>query len=53
VFPPAGLLLAGIFLYGLGNRWEKQQKKETVMQKVRMDEYDYQIIAKLKHCVTK
>ena len=48
VFPPAGLLLAGFFIYWLGCKWEKQQKKETVMQEVRMDEYNYEILEQMK-----
>ena len=49
VFPPAGLLLLGVFFYRLGTRWEKQQKKETeVVQEVRMNEYDYEILEQMK-----
>jgi len=48
VFPPAGLLLLGVFFYRLGTRWEKQQKKETVVQEVRMDEYNNQTLEQMK-----
>lgn len=50
VFPLAGLLLAGVFLYGLGNKWEKQLKREDteIVQETRMNEYDYKILKQMK-----
>jgi len=50
VFPPAGLLLAGVFLYCLGNRWEKQLNREDkeMVKEVRIDEYNNQTLELMK-----
>ncbi len=49
VFPPAGLLLAGIFLYLLGEKMEKEQKKNNeIVKEIRMDEYNFQTLEQMK-----
>jgi len=49
VFPPIALILAGIFLYSLGNKMEKEMKKDNEISKeTRMNEYDYQTLEQMK-----
>jgi len=50
VFPPMGLLLLGVFLYRLGDKWEKQLNREDIemVQEVRMDEYNNQTLEQMK-----
>ena len=50
VFPPMGLLLLGVFLYRLGDKWEKQQNREETetVREVKINEYDKEILEKMK-----
>jgi len=43
------LLLAGIFLYSLGNKMEKEQKKDNeIVKETRMNEYNFQTLEQMK-----
>jgi len=49
VIPPAGLILAGIFLYSLGSKMEKEQKKDIkITRRIKMNEYSNQILEQMK-----
>ena len=49
VFPPIALILAGILLYSLGNKMEKEMKLDNeITKETRMDEYDYQTLEQMK-----
>jgi len=48
LIPPAGLVAAGVFLYWVGKQWEKQQKESEVKHEVRINEYDYEVLEKMK-----
>ena len=48
VFPPAGLLAGGIWLYCLGCKMEKQQKESQLSDEIKINEYDYEVLEEMK-----
>ena len=49
VFPPVGLVVAGVWLYWRGTKMEKQHEEHIVtVQPVRMNEYDYRVLEEMK-----
>ena len=49
IFSPAGLILAGIFLYRHGTKMEKQHEEPIVaVRQTRMNEYDHRVLEEMK-----
>jgi len=49
VFPPLGLVVAGVWLYWRGTKMEKLHEEPiTTVQQVRMNEYDYRVLEEMK-----
>ena len=49
VFPPLGLVVAGVWIYWRGTKMEKHHEEPIVtMQQVRMNEYDYRVLEEMK-----
>jgi len=49
VFPPLGLVVAGVWIYWRGTKMEKPHEEPIVtVQQVRMNEYDYRVLEEMK-----